>query len=187
MTKIALSSLLLASLAVATPYSVDAAHTAVGFKIKHMMVSSTNGKFKNFNGTFDYDEATKTVSNIKGKILADSIDTDNADRDKHLKSPDFFDTTKFSDITFVSKSIKGNKATGELTIKGITKTVTLNYEFGGATVNPWGQKVVGFSLNGTIDRRDFGLIWNKALDMGGVAVSNDVKLSVDIEGAAVKK
>jgi len=187
MTKIALSSLLLASLAFATPYGVDTAHTAVGFKIKHMMVSSTNGKFKNFSGTFDYDEATKVVSNIKGKISADSIDTDNADRDKHLKSPDFFDTAKFSDITFVSKSIKGNKITGDLTIKGVTKTVTLNYEFGGATVNPWGQKVAGFSLNGTIDRRDFGLIWNKGLDMGGVAVSNEVKLSVDVEGAAEKK
>ena len=186
MKKIALTSLLLASMAFAAPYNVDAAHTAVGFKIKHMMVSSTNGKFKNFSGTFEYDEKTKTVSNIKGKIIVDSIDTDNADRDKHLKSPDFFDSAKYTDITFVSKSIKGNKITGDLTIKGITKTVTLNYEFGGATVNPWGQKVAGFSISGTIDRKDFGLTWNKALDMGGVAVANEVKISVDIEGAAAK-
>ena len=186
MKKIALTSLLLASMAFAAPYNVDAAHTAVGFKIKHMMVSSTNGKFKNFSGTFEYDEKTKTVSNVKGKIIVDSIDTDNVDRDKHLKSPDFFDSAKYTDITFVSKSIKGNKITGDLTIKGITKTVTLNYEFGGATVNPWGQKVAGFSISGTIDRKDFGLTWNKALDMGGVAVANEVKISVDIEGAAAK-
>lgn len=186
MKKIALTSLLLASMAFATPYNVDVAHTAVGFKIKHMMVSSTNGKFKNFSGTFEYDDKTKTVSNIKGKISVDSIDTDNTDRDKHLKSADFFDSARFSDITFVSKSIKGNKIIGDLTIKGITKTVTLNYEFGGATTNPWGQKVAGFSINGTIDRRDFGLIWNKALDMGGVAVANEVKLSIDVEGDAVK-
>lgn len=186
MKKITLASLLFASLAFAAPYNVDTAHTAVGFKIKHMMVSSTNGKFKSFNGTFEYDEKTKTVSNIKGKISVDSIDTDNTDRDKHLKGADFFDSAKYADITFASKSINGNKITGDLTIKGITKTVTLNYEFGGATVNPWGQKVVGFSISGTIDRRDFGLTWNKALDMGGVAVSNEVKISVDVEGAAVK-
>lgn len=186
MKKLTLASLLLASMAFAAPYNVDVAHTAVGFKIKHMMVSSTNGKFKSFSGTFEYDEKTKTVSNVKGKILVDSIDTDNADRDKHLKAPDFFDAAKYTDITFVSKSIKGNKITGDLTIKGITKTVTLSYEFGGATVNPWGQKVAGFSINGTIDRRDFGLTWNKALEMGGVAVSNEVKISVDVEGAAAK-
>jgi polyisoprenoid-binding protein YceI len=187
MKKITLASLLLASLAFAAPYGVDASHTNVGFKVKHMMVSSTNGKFKSFSGTFDYDEATKTVSNIKGKIFVASVDTDDAKRDAHLKSADFFDSAAHPDITFVSKSIKGNKITGDLTIKGVTKTVTLNYDFGGATVNPWGQKVAGFSISGTIDRRDFGLVWNKALEMGGVAVANEVKLSVDVEGAAEKK
>lgn len=187
MTKIALSSLLLASLAFAAPYGVDASHTSVGFKVKHMMVSSTNGKFKSFNGTFDYDEKTKTVSNIKGKISVASIDTDDGKRDAHLKDKDFFDAATFPEITFVSKSIKGNKVIGDLTIKGVTKTVTLNYEFGGASLDPWGSKRAGFTLSGAIDRRDFGIVWNKALDMGGVAVSNEVKLAIDIEGIAEKK
>ncbi len=187
MKKITIVSLLLASIAFAAPYSVDASHTNVGFKIKHMMVSSTNGKFKSFNGSFDYDEATKTVSNVKGKILAASIDTDDAKRDAHLKDKDFFDAATFTDITFVSKSVKGSKMTGDLTIKGVTKSVTLNYEFGGASIDPWGAKRVGFALSGAIDRRDFGIVWNKALDLGGVAVANEVKLSVDVEGIAEKK
>ncbi len=144
MKKIALASLLLASMAFATPYNVDTAHTAVGFKIKHMMVSSTNGKFKNFSGTFEYDEKTKTVSNIKGKILVDSIDTDNADRDKHLKAPDFFDSAKYTDIVFVSKSIKGNKIIGDLTIKGVTKTVTFTMSLAGQQSILGGKKLSVF-------------------------------------------
>jgi polyisoprenoid-binding protein YceI len=187
MKKALFISAILASLAFAAPYGVDVSHTNVGFKVKHMMISSTNGKFKSFSGTFDYDEATKSVSNIKGKIAVASIDTDDAKRDAHLKDKDFFDAAGYPDITFVSKSVKGNKATGDLTIKGVTKPVTLTYEFGGATTDPWGNKRAGFSLSGTIDRRDFGIVWNKALDMGGVAVSNEVKLSVDIEGIAEKK
>jgi len=187
MKKISLASLLLASLAFGAPYGVDVSHTSVGFKVKHMMVSSTNGKFKNFNGTFDYDETSKIVSNIKGKITVASIDTDDAKRDAHLKDKDFFDAAAHPEITFVSKSVKGNKVTGELTIKGITKSVTLNYEFGGASLDPWGNKRAGFALSGVIDRRDFGIVWNKALDMGGVAIANEVKLSVDVEGIAEKK
>ncbi len=144
MKKITLASLLLASMAFAAPYNVDAAHTAVGFKIKHMMVSSTNGKFKNFSGTFEYDEKTKTVSNIKGKILVDSIDTDNADRDKHLKAPDFFDSAKYTDIVFVSKSIKGNKIIGDLTIKGVTKTVTFTMSLAGQQSILGGKKLSVF-------------------------------------------
>lgn len=187
MKKALFISTVLASMVFAAPYSVDASHTNVGFKVKHMMISSTNGKFKSFNGTFEYDEATKSISNIKGKIAVASIDTDDAKRDAHLKDKDFFDAATFSEITFVSKSVKGNKASGDLTIKGVTKPVTLTYEFGGATIDPWGNKRAGFSLVGTIDRRDFGIVWNKALDMGGLAVSNDVKISVDIEGIADKK
>lgn len=153
-----------------------------------MMVSSTNGKFKSFNGSFDYDEATKTVSNVKGKILAASIDTDDAKRDAHLKDKDFFDAATFTDITFVSKSVKGSKMTGDLTIKGVTKSVTLNYEFGGASIDPWGAKRVGFALSGAIDRKRFwDSLEQEALDLGGVAVANEVKLSVDVEGIAEKK
>lgn len=186
MKKIVLLSAVLAQLAFAAPYSVDQSHSNVGFKVKHMMVSSTNGKFKTFSGTFDYDDKTHVVSKLTGKIAVSSIDTDEPKRDIHLKSADFFDSEKYPEITFVAKGIKGDKMIGDLTIKGVTKSVALAYDFGGSSIDPWGNKRVGFELSGTIDRRDFGMVWNKALDVGGVAVSNDVKLSVDIEGIAQK-
>lgn len=182
MKKTVFLSAVLAQLAFAVPYGVDQAHSNVGFKVKHMMVSSTNGKFKTFSGTFDYDDKTRLVSKLIGKIAVASIDTDEPKRDIHLKGGDFFDSEKYPEITFVSKGIKGDKMVGDLTIKGVTKSVALGYEFGGFTTDPWGNKRVGFELSGTIDRRDFGMIWNKALDVGGVAVSNDVKITVDIEG-----
>lgn len=184
MKKILAVVVLLSSLAYAAPYSVDVAHSSVGFKVKHMMISKVNGNFKSFSGLFDYDEKTKIITSITAEIAVASINTEDAKRDAHLKSADFFDAEKFGTITFVSKSIVGDKVIGDLTMKGVTKSVTFEYEFGGATTNPWGKKIAGFSLYGKIDRRDFGITWNKVLDVGGIAVSNDVKLSIEVEGGA---
>ncbi len=182
MKKILTMILLLSSLVYATPYSIDVSHSTVSFKVKHMMVSKVTGNFKNFSGLFEYDEKIKAITSINAEIKVASINTEDEKRDIHLRNADFFDAKKFKTITFVSKSIEGDKVVGDLTMKGVTKSVTLEYEFGGTTTNPWGKKIAGFSLYGKIDRRDFGITWNKVLDVGGIAVSNDVKLSIEVEG-----
>lgn len=164
----------------ASMYKVDPSHSNVGFKVKHMMISTVTGKFGNFSGTYDLEKGQ--FKSLSGMIKADSIDTGIAKRDDHLRSADFFDVANFGDITFVMTSATKTKMSGNLTIHGITKKVVLDVDMGGVVEDPWGNQRSGFVLNGKINRKDFGLNWNKAIEAGGVVVGDEVKLVVEIEG-----
>ncbi|MDK9693442.1 MAG: YceI family protein [Sulfurimonas sp.] len=167
-------------------YNVDVAHTNVAFKVKHMMVSTVGGEFQNFSGTFELDDKSALLTKLQGEIDVDSINTNIEDRDAHLKSSEIFDAEKYPKIKFVLDKVKGDKAYGKLTIKDVTKDVVLDYEFGGTITDPMGKKRAGFTLAGTIDRRDYNVKWNRVLEAGGVAVSEKVKLDISVEGIAAK-
>jgi polyisoprenoid-binding protein YceI len=168
-------------------WEIDASHSSAGFAVKHMMVSTVRGQFEKMSGTVKIDDQDPTKSIIDVTIDAASIDTRDAKRDEHLKSPDFFDVAKHPKITFKSKKIvKGANgkllATGDLTMRGVTKPVTLQVEpLSQALKNPWGQTVRGVSATATLNRKDWGLAWNKALETGGVLVGEEVQLQIDAE------
>ncbi|HEX4924644.1 MAG TPA: YceI family protein [Bdellovibrionales bacterium] len=177
----------LGSTAFAGKYVLDTAHGEVGFKIKHLGISTVRGKFNDFNGTFEWDEATGKLENLKATIKTASIDTNNDKRDDHLRSPDFFNAKKNPTITFTGKKVesannKPTKIIGDLTMNGITKEVALDVKYEGATKNPWGQDVVGFEATGKVNRKDFGLTWNKTLETGGLLVGEEV--TIEIAGEA---
>ena len=180
--KLGLASLVASSALFAGTYSVDASHSNVGFSIKHMMITNVSGKFNDVLGTFDYDEKTNTLKSLEGEIVVASINTADEKRDGHLKEEELFDVAKFPKITFKSTKIEGNSVYGDFTMKGVTKNIKLDLETSSVIKDPWGKQRTGFSLNGKIKRSDFGLTWNKALETGGVAVSDEVKLAIDIEG-----
>lgn len=167
-------------------YSVDTSHSNVGFKVKHMMISEASGKFDTFNGSFEYDEKTKTLKTLNGKIDVASINTANTKRDEHLKSPDLFDVQKYPTITFTLDKVKGDKAYGKLTMHGVTKNITLALENNGVVKDPWGNTRVGLGLSGQLNRKDYGITWNTALEAGGVAVGEMIKLDVQLEGILAK-
>lgn len=167
-------------------YNVDLAHSEIGFSVKHMMVSKVRGSFSNFEAELEGTPEDLTGAKIEFKIDVNSINTKNDDRDNHLRSADFFDVEKYPSITFVATDIvnKGDgeyDVTGELTIKDTTKTVTFEAEFGGKGTNPWGVEVVAFSAETKINRKDFGLTWNAALETGGVLVGEDIKIDIELE------
>lgn len=164
----------------AAVYKVDVSHSNVGFKVKHMMISTVTGKFGAFNGTYELDKGQ--FKSLKGDIKAASIDTGIVKRDDHLRSADFFDVAKYGDITFVMTGATKEKMTGNLTIRGITKKVTLDIDMGGVVEDPWGNMRSGFILTGQINRKDYGLNWNKAIEAGGVVVGDEVKIIVEVEG-----
>ncbi len=173
----------------AAAYKLDASHSIVGFGVKHLMFSTTKGRFNKFEGAFDFDEKKSEVTKIDVKVDVASIDTNDVKRNDHLKSPDFFDVAKNADIKFTADKVKveKNKAVkvaGQLTMKGITKPVTLDLTYSGTATDPWGNERVGFNLSGKINRKDWGINWNKNLDGGGVVVGEEV--SLEIEGEAVK-
>ena len=166
-------------------WAVDPSHSHVGFSISHLVVSSVNGRFKDVSGKVGLDEADLTKSTVDLTIKVDSIDTDEPKRDEHLKSPDFFDSKKFPLLTFhatkIVKSGKGYKVTGDLKIKDVTKSVTLDGTLSKAVTSPWNKQVRGAKFSGTLKRGDFGLKWNKALEAGGVVVGEDVALDIALE------
>jgi polyisoprenoid-binding protein YceI len=184
--KLGLASLAVSTALFAGNYTVDAGHTNAGFTVKHMMITNVTGKFNDVAGTFEFDEKTKNLKSVSGEIITASIDTSNEKRDEHLKAPELFDAAQFPKITFKSTKIEKNKVYGDLTMKGITKAVIFDLETSDVITDPWGKQRTGFSLNGKIKRTDFGISWNKALETGGVAVSDEVKLSIDIEGVLAK-
>jgi len=185
--KVILTGLFLGTSLFAGTYNVDKSHSSVGFKVKHMMVTNVNGTFDDFSGSFEYDEETKTLKGLEGTILTSSINTANTKRDGHLKAPDMFDAVKYPQITFKVTNIKEDKVMGDLTIKGITKKVTLDLELAGTTIkDPWGNTRTGLSLNGKINRYDFDIKWNKVLEAGGIAVGETVKLNIELEGILKK-
>lgn len=171
-------------------FKLDTSHSEVGFKVSHLMVSKVSGKFKEFDGTFSFDEKTKTLENLNSTIKVGSVDTADAKRDDHLKSPDFFDVSKNAEMTFkqtkkaVLKEKKATKIDGELTIKGVTKPVTLNVIYNGVVTDPWGNRKVGFEATGKVKRKDFNITWNKNLDGGGVVVGDEVEIVIAGEATA---
>ena len=167
-----------------TKWAIDPAHSEITFKVKHLMISNVKGEFKTFQANIDGEDFTK--STISAIIDASSLSTNNNDRDTHLKSPDFFEIEKYPEITFVSTSIKKVdddefKLVGDLTIKGTTKEITLDTEFGGFMKDPYGNEKAGFSINGKLNRKDFGLNWNAALEAGGVMVGNEIKINAEVQ------
>jgi polyisoprenoid-binding protein YceI len=164
---------------------VDASHSHVGFSVSHLVVSKVNGRFKEVTGKASLDEADLTKSQVDVTIPVSSISTDDDKRDAHLKSPDFFDAPKFPNIVFHSTKIarggKQFKVTGDLTIHGVTKSVTLDGTLSKPIKSPWGKDVRGAKFEGKIKRGEFGLKWNKALETGGVVVGEDVNLEIAVE------
>ena len=168
-----------------TKWTIDPTHSEVGFKVKHMMFTNVSGQFDTYDATITTEDFDFSTAAIEFSANIDSINTGNSDRDNHLKSADFFDAEKNPKLTFVSSSLvkKGDdhELTGELTINGITKTVKLDTEVSGLLKDPWGNTKVGLNATGKINRTDFGLTWNSALETGGVLVSEEVKLNIELQ------
>ncbi len=170
-----------------TNWTVDKSHASVGFSVEHLVVSETEGKFRKFDGTLVQANATDFAdAKVNVTIDAASIDTDDEKRDGHLKSAEFFDVAKFPTITFVSTSFKkindkNYKLTGNLTLHGVTKVVVLDVTYKGTAKDPWGNTHAGFKATGKINRKDFGLTWNAALESGGLVVGEEVTIAINLE------
>ncbi|MDB4914287.1 MAG: hypothetical protein JWM95_1931 [Gemmatimonadetes bacterium] len=168
-----------------TSWKLDPTHSSVEFSAKHLMITTVKGRFADVAGTVTVNGTSPSDASVDVVIQAASIDSRTEQRDAHLKSADFLDVENFPTITFKSTKIEGSKdtftITGDLTIHGITRPVTLAAAFEGEGKDPWGGTRMGFSATGKIDRRDFGLTWNAALEAGGVLVSNDIKLTIDAQ------
>jgi polyisoprenoid-binding protein YceI len=178
--------LLLATGASAEQWKVDKSHTSVTFNVAHLF-TSVQGRFDSFDGTIDFDPNDPGAAVVRGKIEATSINTNNAKRDKHLRSGDFFDVEKFPEITFestggVKLAGKQGELSGKLTIHGVTKPVVLTVKFLGRGKDPWGNERAGFNATLTINRKDYGLNWNEVLETGGVLVGEEVEIRIDAEG-----
>ena len=161
-------------------WTIDPTHTEVGFVARHLMVSKVRGSFADVSGTVEVAEqlgdSTASVS-----IRTASVSTGTADRDAHLRGEDFFDSEAFPEMTFVSTSFDGATLTGDLTIKGVTKPVSLDVEFTGVATDPWGNEKAAFEAEGELNRTDWGLTWNAALERGGVLVSEKITLVIDVQ------
>jgi polyisoprenoid-binding protein YceI len=172
--------------ALAQSYTIDGAHSKAQFSVRHMMVSNVRGEFTKMKGTVVYDEKNPAAIKIDATIDVASINTGEPKRDEHLKSPDFFDVAKYPTITFRSKSARktanGLAVTGDLTIHGVTKEVVLQVEGPSPEVrDPWGNLRRGATATTKINRKDFGLTWNAALETGGVVVGEEVSITIDVE------
>lgn len=169
-----------------TKWDFDATHSSVNFSIEHMVISEVSGDFKKFEGSVFSDKEDFTDAKINFVISANSINTDNDMRDTHLKGPDFFDTEKFPLITFKSTSFKKVKdksyqLTGELTMHGVTKTITLDVIYGGTVVDPYKNTKAGFKIIGKLNRKDYGLNWSMTIENGGLMVGDDVNFTCRVE------
>ncbi|MBU0941418.1 MAG: YceI family protein [Flavobacteriaceae bacterium] len=171
-----------------TKWVIDPTHSEIGFKVKHMMFTNVSGKFNAFEATIENDEENFETSKIEFSTDVNSIDTNNEDRDNHLRGADFFDIENYKKLSFVSTSIKKidegeYQITGDLTIKDVTKSIVLDTEYSGLMKDPWGNTKVALSITGKINRKDFGLTWNAALETGGVLVGDEIKLVSEIQFA----
>jgi polyisoprenoid-binding protein YceI len=167
-------------------WTLDPIHTHVGFSVKHLMVSTVRGQFRNYSGTIEIDPADFTRSRFSGEIDVSSVDTGNPDRDKHLRTGDFFDVAAHPTMQWKSTAIEPRGegeyvVHGELTMRGVTKPIALDVEFLGTSKGLHGKTVAGFSARGTVNRKDFGVNFNALLETGGVAVGEKVKLELDVE------
>lgn len=169
-----------------TKWTLDPAHSELTFKVKHLMISNVKGEFKDFDVKMDVEDADLSKANIQVKVDTSSISTNNTDRDNHLKSADFFDVENHPELGFETKSVHQldedqYQLKGLLTIKGVSQEVLLDMDFGGYMKDPYGNEKAGFSVSGKINRKDFGLNWNAALEAGGVMVGDEVKLSAEVQ------
>lgn len=170
----------------ATTWKIDPAHSEIQFKVKHLMITTVTGYFKQFDlEVVTASDDFTTASKIEFAADINSIDTNNQQRDTHLKSADFFDAEKYGQLKFVGKKYEANgddaKLHGDLTIRNVTKPVTVNVEFGGIVVDPYGQTKAGFTVSGKISRKEFGLTWNAVTEAGQVVVSDDIRLNAEIQ------
>jgi polyisoprenoid-binding protein YceI len=170
-----------------TKWIIDPIHSEIGFKVKHLMITNVKGSFKEFEASIYTTGDDFMTAEIDFWLNPASIDTGSPDRDTHLKSADFFDAENHKEITFTANTYKNvdedgsYELWGNLTIKGITKKIKLDVEFGGVEKDPWGNEKAGFSINGKINRKDWELNWNAALETGGLLVSNDVSISCEVQ------
>ncbi|HYO15981.1 MAG TPA: YceI family protein [Thermoanaerobaculia bacterium] len=174
----------------ADTYAVDASHSAVSFQVRHL-VTNVRGRFNDFNGTINLDPANLEKSSVEFRVKAASIDTANEDRDKHLRAEDFFHVEKYPEITFKSTSIKKTgkdtyAVTGDFTMRGVTKRITLPVTYLGTARDPWGKDKAGFETATTLDRKEYGIVWNAAVDNGGVILGDDVKIAINLEANKAK-
>lgn len=173
-------------------WQLDPTHTQAGFSAKHMMVTTVRGTFENISGTLEFDSANPAASSVDVQIDARTIATGFADRDNHLRSADFLDVENHPYITFKSTKFtpKGDEAgvlTGDLTIRGTTRSVDIQVSYLGENKNPWGKTVAGFEGETKINREDFGLTWNVALETGGILVGKEIKISLDVEAVLIEE
>lgn len=169
-----------------TKWAIDPTHSEIGFKVKHMMFTNVSGKFNTYDAEITTEGNDFSTANIRFSADIDSIDTNNADRDNHLKSGDFFDgeshpKMEFKSASFTKKDDENYELTGELTFKGISKTVQLPAELSPVMKDPWGNTKIGLNIYGKINRKDWGLNWNSALETGGVLVGEEVKLNIELQ------
>lgn len=171
----------------AATWQIDPNHSTVGFKVRHLF-SKVTGEFSDYEGTIQFDPQDLTQTQATVSISATSVDTGNEQRDKHLRSGDFFDVETYPTIDFTSTGVMKKDdewvLRGDLTIHGVTKPVALEFAFLGAGADPWGGQRAGFTAAATIDRKDFGIEWNKALDQGGFVLGDEVSIEIEIEAVA---
>jgi len=172
-----------------TAWKLDPTHTTVEFSAKHLMISTVKGRITDIEGTIYTNENDPKSSSVEATLKAASIDTRTDQRDQHLRSADFLHVEQYPEIKFRSTRIEGSKQefklTGDLTIRDVTRPITLDVTFEGQTKDPWGGERVGFSASGKIDRRDFGLTWNLLLETGGLTVGNEIKINLEVEAVKV--
>ena len=167
-------------------WQIDNAHSEVTFSVRHMMISKVRGRFNSFRGTIDFNEAEPARSTVNVEIDVDSIETRDAQRDGHLRSADFFDVANYPLMTFVSTRVEPTsnntgRIVGDLTIRGVTREVVLDVEYAGQSKSPWGSTSAGFHAETKINRKDWGLNWNQALETGGILVGEEVTITIELE------
>lgn len=167
-------------------WNIDPAHSGINFSIRHMVVSKVRGRFAKYTGAIRFDEGDLTQSVLEATIDASSIDTGAPQRDEHLRSPDFFDAEKFPELRFRSKRIEKledarYRVLGDLTIRDVTREVSLDVEYGGRAKDPWGNERIGFVAKAALDRKDFGLGWNQLLEAGGALVGDRVDIELEVQ------
>jgi polyisoprenoid-binding protein YceI len=167
-------------------WKIDPAHSLIQFSVRHMMIATVRGEFERFTGVIDFNPEQPERTRVSVQIDADSINTRAADRDNHLRSPDFFDAASYPTIVFAGKRVEQTntnrgKLVGDLTIRDVTREVVLEVEYAGLARSPWGQTSAGFSASTTINRKDWGLTWNHALETGGMLVGDTIKITIELE------
>jgi polyisoprenoid-binding protein YceI len=167
-------------------WQIDQSHSNIYFTVRHMMISKVRGRFETFSGSVNFDEANPTNSTVNIEVDLASLNTREEQRDGHLKSPDFFDVEKNPTMTFVSSRVEqvdeqNGRLVGNLTIKGISKEIVLDVEYAGTAKSPWGGVSAGFSASGSINRKEWGLTWNQALETGGVLVGDKINIEIELE------